>query len=342
MRQENVVLKKLHFHEVLVCMLNSLIGRSIKNEMTLVSFPTSIGGYRLIHPILECKEPKFYQFGLYQNSEGKQAIAKQWSGTRKNLNYYWLLNEINAYRGVWYLYKKNPELQKHYPHIHIPKLLAVKQKSDRLIMLLEEVKGKSLETIKIPARIPIYEEVISFFRELGNHLDVSTSQMFRKRSAWTTGFLFIAYLGRAILKHPEQLPVLMKATFLFARRFPKLIQDKDISLVHRDLTPSNIFLQGKEIWIIDFQLLVITHRIFELAALNLKRWKDRHYWHLFQSTQTMKNMLNNPDSFAVYQALTIYLSVLNFVNTYQVSHEAVYDYLQYWLQQNRKLTSVTS
>src|SRR3990167_254124 len=148
MKQENVVPKKLYFRGILVCMLNSLVGRSVKNEMTLVSFPTSIGGYRLIHPILECKEPKFYQFGLYQNSEGKQAIAKQWSGTRKNLNYYWLLNEINAYRGVWYLYKKNPELQKHYPHIHIPKLLAVKKKSDRLIMLLEEVKGKSLETIK--------------------------------------------------------------------------------------------------------------------------------------------------------------------------------------------------
>src|SRR3989344_9447465 len=101
MSRGHIIQEKLNFRGILACIVNSLLNRSKGNGGILVSLPVSIGGYRLIHPILEDKEPKFYQFGMYQYSKGERAIAKQWSGKIKNTNYYWLLNEINAYQGVW-------------------------------------------------------------------------------------------------------------------------------------------------------------------------------------------------------------------------------------------------
>lgn len=332
MSREHILQEKLNFRGILSCIVNSLLNRSKGNGGLLVSLPTSIGGYRLIHPILEGKEPKFYQFGIYQNLKGERAIAKQWIGKIKNTNYYWLLNEINVYQGVWYLYKKNTQLRKRYPHIHFPKLLAVRKKSDRLIMLLEEVKGKSLEALEVSARIPVYEEVISFFQELGGHLEAPVSKIFKKRNAWVIGILFLIHLMRAILKHPKYLPSLGKATALFIIRFPKLVRDKDVSLVHRDLMPANIFVKGKEIQIIDLQLLCITHRILEVVAINLGRWKNPLHWHFFKSTKTMEKVFSNPHSLAVYQALALYLSIFNLANTYSIPHKVAHDYLKYWLK----------
>lgn len=332
MRREGIIQEEMNFLETLLCIVSSVFSRSKGDGNMLASFPTSIGEYQLIHPILEHKEPKFYRLGLYQNPAGKQAIAKQWRGKRKNMNYYWLINEINAYRGIQYLYEKNKKLQKHYPHVRFPELLAVKKGSNHLVMLLEKVEGELLETLEVPARMPVYEEVISFFRELGDHLDTSTARIFRRRSAWTIGTLFLIHLTRAVIKHPKWLPSLGRAALLFVIRFPKLLRDKDISLVHRDLLPWNIILKDKEIWVIDFQLLTITHRMHELVSLNIRRWEDPSHWHFFKSTKTMEKVFSNPHSLAVYQALALYLSIFNLANTYSIPHKVAHDYLKYWLK----------
>lgn len=332
MRREGIIRENLNFLETLLCIVNSVLNRSKSDGNTLASFPFSIGEYKLIHPILEHKEPRFYRLGLYENPAGEQAIAKQWRGKRKNMNYYWLINEINAYQEIQYLYEKNKMLQKRYPHVRFPKLLAVKKKPDQLVMLLERAEGELLETLEVPARMPVYEEIILFFRELGNHLDASTARIFRKRSAWTIGILFFMHLIRAVIKHPQWLPSLGRATLLFVIRFPELVKDKEVSLVHRDLVPWNIILKDKEIWVIDFQLLTITHRMYELVALNSRQWEDPAHWRFFQSTKTMKKVFSNPHSFAVYQALALYISIFNLANHYSIPHEVAYDYLKYWLK----------
>lgn len=297
------------------------------------ALPRHIASYRLVKRIERPVGDREFQFGLYRDDQGKEAIVKQWSGSKKDFGYYWLKNEIAVYQQFTSLYRATaPVLANLFPRIRPPNLLAVVQGPEQLLLLAENVAGQSLAD-KPAVAIETFEEALRYLAYINEFFTPKARRHFLKRGMWYVVGLFPLLLLRAFFRNPKQLRQLAKAGLEFGRLIPLLLENNELSFIHRDLTYFNLFITPEnDIRILDFELSVLAHPIFELTTIVTGSWYRENFLQEFYKLKVMKQVLSHHPSFEIYRGLSIYTAVHRLATTVKTELPNHYFYLEHALK----------
>lgn len=258
--------------------------KTSKEYEKTVLFPRKIGTYTFIEEVLTEKYPRPYAYGMYQNTTGKKAFAKLWHGKRKDIRYTFLHNELQTYKMLWGLVKKNTVIKKIYPQIPLPRLVGEKQTADTLVVLLEYVNGELLATKSDRTKMRVYKDLFGFLNTINAHLTPEDMKSLLQRNI-TYWIMILPYISlRAFIKNPSALPLIVKANKEILSNLPLLLTIKETGFIHRDLANWNVKVHKKQFYLYDFQLSSISHPLLEPAVSTLKLWENRVFGKEFYHT----------------------------------------------------------
>lgn len=261
-------------------------------------FPNQIGDFIFLNTINDVGSMTKYKFAVYKSRTGKMAFAKYWSGSVKNIDYFWLKNEIIFYQLIEKRTKTLIKLQKRFPKIKIPKLYYSEIRQTKLLLLIEFVKAKPLEVRSSSEKVRTDIQVLSYLRELSTLLK-NDMHKFPSRPPRYWVLIFPLIWFKAVFRHPSQIDILFNTLSYFITHLSKLLDYKEKGLVHRDLSDFNIRCSNKQIWIFDFQLYSIMNPIIESVVILFKHWGDKKFVNEF----IKKNNSVDSEIFKIYAIL---------------------------------------
>jgi len=273
--------------------------------------PQKIDSYSLIKTFKNPRKGSIV-LGIYKNSNGEEAIAKKWQGRIKNLEHYFLNNEINAYHLIHSLYEKHgTEILDKFPSIHIPKLIKAIAEKNSLLLLVEKVEGENLSNFNAKEKIKVMSEIINYFKFLGSLIDPDKKPLIIKRRGWFYVARFPSLLILAAIKHPFILPELIKATYQSLLLMPYILREKELFLVHRDFNYENILVNRHTINVIDLEYTALTSWILNVAQIISESSKDKNLREIFYESPIVKEALSTKKSFRIYKAFFLYAAIFN-------------------------------
>lgn len=303
-------------------------------------FPKEIGNFIFLKKFFPDKVIKSFNFAIYENKNGKKAIAKQWNRSCKWIDYHWLNNEINVYKEINRIIANNPEVNRKYPNMHIPELLDVVREKNVLIMLIEKIEGESIKTTSTREQVSIFQNVIEYLNFLGSMMESSGKKVLIKRNMWyvATTSIFISVL--AILKHPKKTLSILHGLLFLSLNIFKIFDKNDMIFAHRDLQPDHIIMKDDNFWIIDFQISAITNKAFDLAGLMIFMWNSSDFCDMFEKNYIIDFLSKDKNNFYVYKALSIHLALYNLGILKEISFDQVFSYLNYALNLKKILITL--
>lgn len=280
-------------------------------ETSLITFPNRIGDYAFVEEFFPQRSSKTYRYGIYQNGSGEKAIAKQWVGKSRSLSWYLLANEISVYRVLWDVLSTHPEITQKFPHVHIPRFIDEVERENSLILLIEYLE-ESRPLIDFPKerRIATYAQVLEYFSLLGKYIKEKQLVPISCRTVWHSMVLFPIVFVRSLLRHPSYGLFIFRSAIVYIVRIPCLFK-ASLSFSHRDLGDWNILVRGDDVWIIDFQLSVCTHPLFDAVSITLKAWEDPDFGKRFLESAYMQGLLAKNCSQKEFLALSAHLVLYN-------------------------------
>lgn len=296
--------------KIIMFFVNRKVTKSMAGRPGL---PKKIDDYILIDTIYRPPGDDQYQFGIYQNSRGKKGIVKQWDGKRKDGDYFWLVNEIKIYQGLDQVYKKyGKQISKKFPKTTVPKLLKVIKEKNRLVLFMEMLEGKTLDSINsMPKRMAAFQDVIRYFQYIGKLLGRSKLDKYflSRKIGHTIAILAYMFLRVSVL-YPRKFFYYIWGTLVFISCLPAMIKHNKFTFVHRDLTYMNVLvLKDGRFGAIDFELAVYTHPLYEITQIVTGSWRRKNFWQEFYKLEIMKEILSDKLSCQVYKGLTIFTAI---------------------------------
>ncbi len=289
--------------------------------------PTRIGDFTFVKMLKTRDAIEAFSVGMYQNSVGNQAVAKQWVGNPYlwNESYYWLSNEIQAYKFLHTLYKeKGALIQKHFPNIRIPKVLQIIEEKGRLLLLMEMIPGKPFDQFSVNEYIEEFEKVISYFRFI-NRIAIFKDTGIHSRGRWYFLAVFPLIFLRAIAKHPKYAWDIIRGSLKFLSLVFSIPLKKEF--VHRDLNDSNLIKDGDTIGIIDFELSIRSHPLFDLVSIAFVSWHVPGFVDAFYKSPIVQEVCASDEDLKAYQALTLYSAIHLFSGTFNMPVQYKHSYL---------------
>lgn len=303
-----------------------------QTDVTPADFPKRIGDFVFVKIFFPNKEVKHLDFAIYENKNGKMAIAKQWNRSCKYINYHWLANEINVYKEIHRVRAQNPQIDRKYPNIHIPDFLGVVKDKDRLTMLIEQIDGHSLKSLPVEKQVAVFKNVIEYMTFLGVTMDSSAKKILIKRNMWYIAAIFPFIFTLALIKHPKNFLSILRGGIIFSLNIFRILNKNDRTFVHRDLNPDNIIIKGDHAWIIDFQISAITNPAFEIAGVMIFLWNNVEFREIFKNGHVMESIKKDKNKFYSYKILSIYLALYNLGAVKTIPSGQVFSYLNYALE----------
>lgn len=316
----------------------SLNSRQIESQKLTrnisADFPARIGNFTFVKEFFPDKKVRHFDFAVYEDENGKIAIAKQWNKFCKYINRHWLINEINVYNVYKEIHRvraDNPQIDQKYPNMRIPILLGVVKEKDRLVMLTEKIDGQPLKTLSTEKQVAVFQNVIEYMAFLGDMMDSSAKRVLVKRSMRYAAAIFPFIFTLAVINHPKKFLCLLLGGIYFSVNVLRILNQKEKTLVHRDLNPNNIITKGAHSWIIDFQISAITNPAFEIAGLMIFLWNDVEFREAFKSGHIMESLKKDKNKFYSYKILSIYVALYNLGAVKTIPSSQVFSYLNYAL-----------
>lgn len=270
--------------------------------------PESIDGYQFLSLVRKTfQTPNPYQLALYENEEGARAFVKQWSGHRKNLQYYWLLNEVALYEALSLAYSASRQsLSERFPGFRIPRLLKASVEENRLLLMIEYIPGKDISSSTVEECADSISVAIQFFSDLGQYID---SDALVQRGPLYMILNFFRMLPLALVKHAKEARTIFACAWIFCTHIPFLVRFWDARLIHRDLTEDNIIANNNDRAVLDFELSVVSHPLLDSVQSIAGTWHREGFWEAFYRTPYMKNVLRNERNSRLYWLLSIYAAI---------------------------------
>lgn len=263
------------FKVLLVSAWAEMRGLFIKKPVP--NFPRMIEDYAYFKPFVKKGPRMSYLLAIYQNQNGKKAIAKMKSAKIKGYHYFSLLNEINLFKILNSLIKRiNRNIPSKFKNLYIPRLITSYEDKDTLLSLVEFVDGEVVDNYSAKEKIKLYIKITDFFNYLGNKLTAEERNQISVRKSFNYIALYPFLVIKAIITYPLSIKYVLRGMVTFLRYIPIIINDSKISLIHRDLHFKNI-LRGKNGYVlIDFQQMVFSEPLHELITTLRYFWSGKN------------------------------------------------------------------
>lgn len=227
------------------------------------TFPPQIGSYAYVRKLSEPVSEDIV-VGLYRDRSGHQVIAKIWAGKFKNYSYFSLHNEYQVYQILTAVAARvAPLLPPRLRFVHIPALINYTEGPHSAILCLEYVPGRLSTDLPDQELQKTYLLSVDYLEYLSAHLTPQELRLLSRRHALHYASIFPLLLVIAWVRQPGTGPLLLRAWLGYVRALPAFLTERSLTLVHRDLHFENILVTGRHIYLLDFQMCVLTYPVCE-------------------------------------------------------------------------------
>jgi hypothetical protein len=198
-------------------------------------------------------------------------------------------------------------------------------------LLVKYINGKHLKTISENQKIDIYDTLFKYLFYINKKLPEQKQKLIISRNNWYWILILPCVSLLAIIRHPETLTAILRGFLFFIIRIPILLKDKSLSFTHRDLGEWNVYVDGQEITLFDFQLSSMANPVLEYASTSLKLWNNKNFCiNVFKKIIAPK--LLDYDRFEIFRALSICLSIYDLSLSDGGPSKSTVNYLTYCLK----------
>ncbi len=278
------------------------------NPQNLQQFPETIGEFRLVGPFQEHRMYRRFQLAEYAAPDGRRAIAKRWIGSRFNMNYSRFRNEMRCYAAMDSLDEEDRKyFQTQFPQMKVPKLFRIEGADHQNMLLIEKIAGLPISTLPIAEQVERYEASLAYLRELSERVFHDSALSRRALSGHILRLPLVSI--RALWRRPREWRSIAIATRYCLQNMGKLIADKRLQFVHRDLRSENLIVLNGVVTLIDFDLSLLMHPFVDIIEVTLSCWENEAVRAAWLNSKTMRAILQNPNDRAIFQALAGYAAL---------------------------------
>lgn len=244
-----------------------------------IKFPKSIGEYEFESKITKINLWNSYLLGIYRNPKGGKAIFKMKDARIKDYSYYSLRNEIVLYEILNEVISRL-SLPKRFNDIYIPKKIDVVDDKNVLGILIEYVVGSTARKLSAHRKIQAYFKIVDFLNFLGDHITNDEKKRISKRGPLHYILIYPFLVIKAIFTYPRSAVYILSGIPLFLSAFFYMLQDRKITLIHRDIHFENILISNKKLILIDLEQCVLTDPLYEVVTTLRYCWKNNDDFYL--------------------------------------------------------------
>lgn len=231
--------------------------------------PFKIGKYRFVKTLSLKGFP--FGTGLYSDKTGKKVVIKIWNRRIRDIHYFNLIHQIEVMKTITDVLNRVSK-QDNFG-FSTPKYIDSKILNNKIILIMEYVDGKSMQSIvSASEQFRIYKKCLSFLKLISSELNNDEKKIITTKSVTDFVFLYPLILLTAIFMQPRLIYLLLKGakTFLFGI-FP-LSKFKPDRIVHGDLHPDNIMITDNNKYsLIDLENIRLCYSEYEpITTISLK------------------------------------------------------------------------
>ncbi|MBI2621973.1 MAG: phosphotransferase [Candidatus Levybacteria bacterium] len=240
--------------------------QSLTRGYSDADIPEKVGKYLLVQVIKKENLLKGYAVGIYQYKKEKVFI-KTWNGDLKNFGYYALVNEFITSK---ILYKKfqsyNSKTVK--GRIKIPEPIKYISTKDSLSLVYEYVDGDTLTTALLKEKVEILAYILKVLWDMSNAITENEKRQLFKRNKIFYIVSLLAFAILTIVSNPKNCKVVLNGLLKCIKTF-RLLNESNLCIAHRDLTPHNILVNNKGVYIVDWSRMALTIPNYDITYMSL-------------------------------------------------------------------------
>jgi serine/threonine protein kinase len=223
--------------------------------------PLLIGKYRLVRLIPAHSSANNVSLGIYEY-RNKRFFIKTWFGKIKDLNYYYLVNQL---RTSDFLFSKLMQLR--FPQsVYFPEVVGHVHNPDSLSVITKFISGRELGDYPVEQQAYAIAASMAALQKISDNLSPSEKKLFLSQGPVSQAIL-LPIIGLAlIVASPENIAAILTQLFRCVKLLPRTL-GQTLVLSHRDLTPDNILLSRHRIYILDTELAALTLPGYDLSFL---------------------------------------------------------------------------
>lgn len=257
-----------------------------------ISLPKRVGKYLLLSKISKRNRTKTYATGVYAY-RGKNVLIKTWQGRMKDLEYYYLKNELIISYLLW------NKTTKIHSMINFARPIDAIEGKNSFSVIFEYIEGKRLSEYTRSRQMHIFNKIVNSLYSISKTLtDEDVKKITKRSKAFYLTSLGI-YTVITLILHTSKAKQIVSA-FLKSLIFLFSIKVTHYVLAHRDLTPENIILKKSNIYLLDCQNTVLTLPGYDIAHLGI-----------YSMVKDSKEKLISFAEFANYSFFIHYISLVS-------------------------------
>lgn len=221
--------------------------------------PNIVGEYTLLSDFDKKDGSRNMSIGLYQK-HGKKYVIKQWVGVYKDLSYYTLVNEYVVNR---MLFSKEAFTE---TQVRIPQSLEYFSDDCSLTCVFEYIEGIHVQSFDDTKQAQVLQSCLQALEQASLEITAEERRLFGQRRKWFYGMILCVLPPVSLFVSPRIFGNIVRSSIQTLRKL-LAIQASPSTIAHRDLTPSNILMQGDTIYIMDTENLLLTFPGYDYAFI---------------------------------------------------------------------------
>lgn len=256
--------------------------------------PQELGVYKFVRRVFENQPEKTYDFALYQDEVGHLVLAKMWTGSMKNLDYYWLKNEAEIYKALAQAVSKYQNI-----NVSVPSYKGVFHISNSFVLLIDYlVEDRNLRDLSVDD----FHSIQLYLHQVGRQ--IVGMQRVKSRAWWYFVLSGFVNMCVSIIRDPWYVVRYIRAYSALIKVLPQYCKES-LVFTHRDIKRENIVIQQGCLYIIDFQLAVFTNKYVEAANTIIHCLEKKRASANF-TRALMRRYLREEEKSAIYKAFAYY------------------------------------
>lgn len=229
--------------------------------------PLDVAGYKLIHK-LESQNTSPFKVGLYQDHRGKKVVIKIWQGEYKDIYYFNLVHQAECLSVLNSIHSRiHLNISSKIRHVRTPEMISFTDRNKQAILITEYISGQPLKNIKSAAsQIKYYQFILDYLKVISSNCSSKEIDILGKKTLSYYFVIFPIIWTVALLENPKLFILLMKLLPAYFYSGFSLKGNTDLTIVHGDLNLNNIYIKGKNIYLLDIEQLSYTFPEFEYAS----------------------------------------------------------------------------